>query len=206
MGEPTAREHFQKAETAMQQETHTRAARYANELLALRCGPDLLALGVFPDFKELTESFGMYRAVSDTLGRALLEQPGVALIAVGDGCTARTAATFAFRSQWTCYSVDPAARMLESYSSVRRLVIVQERVERWTLPSGHARAVIVAVHSHARLDAAVKACAGAERVDIFALPCCVGQQLGRKPDVERVDKSISSPKRTFVIWLDYREK
>lgn len=206
----TAHEHMGAAELMLQQDAHKRAMRYGDELFRIKCGPDLLALGVFPNLKELTESFGMYHAVRRALGWGLMADPSVALVAVGDGHQPRTGATFAFRSRWTCYSVDPQAQPSVRFTSVgrnrvERIHVVPARVEDWTLPPGYSRAVIAAVHSHAPLQAAVRACLSAARVDVFAMPCCVGQELSRPPDFERVDPCISSPKRTVRAWLDYRD-
>jgi hypothetical protein len=202
----TPREHMQAAERGLVLQAHQGASRYANELLRLTCAPDILAWRLFPDFKELTESFGMFRCVTDVLGMGLLAASNVALVAVGDGTTPRTGATFALRSSWQCFSVDPALKDKAGHEArIRRLVVVPARIEQWRLPRGYARAIIVAVHSHAPLSAAVAACsANVRRVDVFAMPCCVGQVLDRRPDVEREDRSIASPKRTIRAWLDYR--
>lgn len=206
----TPGDHLRLAEEMLQHQAHIRAAKYGDEFFRLGCAPDLLALGVFPNFKEVTESFGMFAAVRKALGWAVLADPTVALVAVGDGRQPRTAATFAFRSRWDCYSVDPAAQPsvrftpLHKTRPVNRLHVAACRVEEWTLPAGYSRAVIAAVHSHARLPEAVKACAFAPRLDVFAIPCCVGQELDRPPDFERDDPCIASPKRTVRAWLDYR--
>lgn len=199
----TPHQHMERAERGMLEEAHKRSMRYANELLALRCGPDLLALELFPDFKEVTESFGMFRIVQDVLGASLLRDPSVALVAVGDGCTPRTAATFAFRSSWSCHSVDPQLREGSRWVGVRGLSVHRCKVEQWKLVPWHSRCVLVAVHSHAALDAAVRACASASRVDVFAMPCCVGQELARQPNCVVTDKSIASPHRAVKVWLHY---
>src|SRR5579872_7431860 len=39
------------------------ALRYLNEFTKLKCAPDLLAWGLFPNAKEITESLGAYNAI-----------------------------------------------------------------------------------------------------------------------------------------------
>ncbi len=110
--------------------------RYLDNLVNLHCASDLLALGLFPDIKEVTESFAAYRAVLDFLTPHgwRLGDPGVTVIAVGDGAAPRTAATFAHRSSWECISVDP--RMKAAWlpgghraARVQRLTCHRARIE-----------------------------------------------------------------------------
>ena len=83
-------------------------ARYVNEMLRLGCAPELLRLRLFPDAKELTETFAVHEAVRSRLGGAYpLTDDTVTLVAVGDGNTPRTAALFAFLTRWHCVSIDP---------------------------------------------------------------------------------------------------
>jgi len=75
--------------------------RYVNEMLRLSCAPELLRLKLFPDAKELTESFSAYNAIRTHLADEFKPADGrVTLIAVGDGHTPRTAALCAFLTQW----------------------------------------------------------------------------------------------------------
>ena len=90
-------------------------SRYVTELLKLACGPELVRLRLFPDAKELTESFAANNAARSFLwsknaaGRARVDPADAAVtcVAVGDGNTPRTAALFAFLTRWHCVAVDP---------------------------------------------------------------------------------------------------
>ena len=90
-------------------------SRYVTELLKLACGPELVRLRLFPDAKELTESFAANNAARSFLwsknaaGRARVDPADAAVtcVAVGDGNTPRTAALFAFLTRWQCVAVDP---------------------------------------------------------------------------------------------------
>jgi hypothetical protein len=200
-----------RAMQMFQQQAHLKARRYMDDLVRMNCGPDLLALKVFPNAKEVSESMGAFYAVRKHLGDKLFGDSDVHVVAVGDGCTPRTAALFAFLTRWTCWSVDPRLVSKDKYAAVNRLHVVPTAVEQFKLPACK-RAIIVAVHSHADLTAAVKACAAAERVDVIAIPCCVLQELRlrkevidpRAPDVEYEDFGIGSPHRTVRLWIDLR--
>lgn len=173
---------------------------HLDEFLRLRCAPDLVGWDTYPNTKEITESFGAYAAVRAHLwSRFAPRDPSVLLVAVGDGSTPRTAVTFAMRSQWSCVSIDPKLREAAAWEArVRRLHCLPQRVEEVTLEA--ERAVIVAVHSHADLAAAVRA-VRARVLAVVAMPCCVPQALGVAPSVSYADWAIWSPHRTVSVWM-----
>ena len=176
--------------------------RYIDEFLGLRCAADLLAWGLFPSNpgKEVTETFATYRAVYNHVP-VQLNDPSVALVSVGDGHTPRTAATFAVRSKWQCYSIDPALRE-KDWSGIQRLTIHRRKVEDTILDLRDASAVvIVAVHSHALLKAVLDNVLGRPR-HLVTLPCCVPQEIPNRVFIGYQDTQIWSPKNTFRIWLD----
>jgi len=124
--------------------------RYINELWDCRCLPDLHTRNLFPNAKELTESCAAYNAVRNKARLFAFSDPTVTLIAAGDGCTPRTAAMFAFRSAWVCFSIDPNLRKTH-WPNIDRLHCLSQRVEDCD-PQHYPKLVIVAVHSHAPLD------------------------------------------------------
>ncbi len=171
--------------------------RYLDSFLALRCAPDMLAAGLFPNVKEITESMAAYRAARDHLGWDM-KDPNVHVVVVGDGCTPRTGATFAFRTKWDVHSVDPVLRM-KDYPEISRLRIHRCRVEETTFESPYPT-LIVAVHSHATLDNS-RLSVKAPKVAAIAMPCCVPLVLnGQDPDLEYEDYGVLSPKRTIKLW------
>jgi hypothetical protein len=175
--------------------------KYANELIRLACGPDLLALKIFPDAKEVAESFAAYAAVKKRLPTFDMTDPEVVLLAVGDGCQPRTAATFAFRTQWECHSIDPQLREPSKLiAGVNRLTLHASKVEAVRITSAR-RAVIAAVHSHAHFFAALDAVPNAEEVGVVVLPCC--EPLALPPggfDAAYDDDGIPSPERTVYVF------
>jgi len=178
---------------------------YLHELTRLRCAPDLLAMGLFPNAKEVTESFAAYHAVRSHLPGFSLSDRSITLLAVGDGVTPRTGATFALRSAWSCISIDPALRddnIRRVCSRVERLRAIPLHVQ-FVEPIECDRAIIVAVHSHAKLEDAVRS-VRAREVAVVAMPCCVPQPLATPPDVEFVDPGIASPQNRVLVWRNVR--
>ncbi|CAK0792130.1 unnamed protein product, partial [Prorocentrum cordatum] len=127
------------------------SSRYLSELLGLACGPELLRLRLYPDAKELTESFAAFRAVREHLGSAF--SPGdasVTVVCVGDGSCPRTAALFAFRTKWRCLAVDPQMRDPgQSWGGVERLEAVCAKIEECRYSA--ERLLLVCVHAHVGL-------------------------------------------------------
>lgn len=190
---------------AIEKETGIRL-RYLDNLVNLHCSQDLLALDLFPNIKEVTESFAAYRAALHYLTPRGWK-PGdetITGVFVGDGNTPRTGATFAFRSRWQCISVDP--RMKPSWCSggrkaarVERLHSHKLRIEDLSIVAD--RAVVVAVHSHADLASSVAA-VKAREVAVISMECCVPLTLPTPPDFSYNDPGVLSPHNRIDIWLN----
>lgn len=98
-------------------ETIRSHSRYMTELLKMSSGSELVRLRLFPDAKELTESFAANNAARSflypqkCLGSLKCgvdpSDSSVTCVAIGDGTTPRTAALFAFLTKWHCVAIDP---------------------------------------------------------------------------------------------------
>lgn len=175
--------------------------KYLAEFVTLSCAPDMLALRLFPNGKEISESFGAYDAVRYRLQQFRLDDPGVTVVCVGDGRTPRTAATFALRSKWTCISVDPMLKGgTRRWSAIKRLHLVAKRIQDVCFKAD--RVILVAVHSHADLTESVAAIR-AKELAIVAMPCCVRMELPKAPDLKYDEKGVISPCRSVSIWRSY---
>lgn len=172
--------------------------KYLGEFISMNCAPDMLSMRLFPNSKEISESFGAYDAARYRLPQFSLGDPSVSVVAVADGRTPRTAGTFAFRSKWTCYSVDPLLKGGKlRWAGIQRLHLVPDKIENFKLEA--KRVILVAVHSHAILSRAVQSI-HADELAVIAIPCCVPQTLAHPPDIEYQDRSIISPHRIIKIW------
>jgi len=140
-------------------------------------------------------------------GKDCLQHPDTTVVAVGDGCTPRTAGLFAFRSAWKCHSVDPRLNA-KSYFSIDRLFVHRitietamanfkvEKVRSSFRPD--PRMVVVAVHSHAPLE-----CVAELDPDIVvAIPCCVPQTFSADGYhyAEHRDVAILSQHNIVKTW------
>lgn len=179
--------------------------RYVDQFLRLRCREELADNELFPNTKELTESFAAADAVLHKVGLSPGDQ-GVVAVVVGDGSTPRTAATVALRSTWRVLSVDPALRLdlvRKWPRPIRRLELRASKVESLSeqLPG---RCVLVAVHAHVRLDRAIRSVerCGGDVVGAVALPCCgyTHEARGLSLVADYEDWGIWSPERRVVVW------
>ena len=176
--------------------------RHINQFLGLKCAPDLLEARVFPNGKEITESMGAFRAVWRHLDYNFGDRD-VTLVSVGDGNTPRTASLFAFRTAWNCVSIDPRLKKekwsIKKQTPIDRLIAIQKVVEDVDLH--FKKVVIVAVHSHATIEATLAHITGDQR-SMVAIPCCVPYEYHIHPNVEYRDEAIWSPMNNVKIWRD----
>lgn len=179
--------------------------RYVDQFLRLRCREELAENELFPNAKELTESFAAADAALHRTG-VNPRSTEVTAIVVGDGSTPRTAATLALRSNWHVVSVDPALRldrMAAWKRPIARLDLLAVPIERISaVLSGPT--LLVAVHAHVRLERAMRAVQqqGADVVAAVAISCCGFEHnapgLRLLEDYE--DWGIWSPERRVQVW------
>lgn len=178
-----------------------------------RRAADMLLLDVFPNAKEITESAAAVHATKTVLN-VHPGDPDVAVWCVGDGRTPRTAVLAAFTTNWRCISIDPMQQdRTGRCSHVRRLQQVPKctldvQPADITLGKTATTHVILAVHSHAPLDASIRHLMSMvdhpERVHVVAIPCCVHQNLtGCTPNVIYADNGIHSPHDKVMVWWDF---
>mmetsp|Transcript_26609 Transcript_26609/g.51221 ORF Transcript_26609/g.51221 Transcript_26609/m.51221 type:complete len:366 (+) Transcript_26609:98-1195(+) len=182
------------------------SSRYLSELLTLACGPDLLRLKLYPDAKELTESFAAFHAVRAHLGHSFSpSDPSVTAVCVGDGSVPRTAALFAYRTKWQCYSVDPQLREpSDRWGGIERLQAIRAKVEDCRFTAD--KLLIVCVHAHVGLAECLDVMDWKD-LGIVAMPCCnfySRLQLSGHDSaslvVEYYDTGIVSPHRLVRVY------
>lgn len=174
---------------------------YINSFVTSKCAPDLLLNGLFPNGKEITESWAMFEATRH-LGHGFeWDNKNVHCFVVGDGHVPRTGATFAFRTAWTVFSIDPC--LVPKLYDIQRLTLVRKKIE--DIP-GFAielkKTLIVLPHSHAKIkDCLEKIVTTTETRAVISMDCCVNQIIpGKAPDVEYEDESVWSPKNIVRVW------
>lgn len=170
---------------------------YIERFMGMRCAPDLLLHRMYPNAKEVTESFGCYEAAINNLSYSPSDKVNV--VCVGDGHTPRTAAMFAFRSSWNTYSIDPELRERTSWNRINRLTRITKRIQDAPL-SFSEPTVIVHCHAHVKVEDSLKQIKAPNR-SVITMECCVPQYLnGVKPDIEYVDNCVWTPCNRIKIW------
>lgn len=203
-GLPPLRIKDPEASRAVEKEAAPPFTRYVCELLNMTSGPALLELKLFPNSKELSESFACFAAwrahLADIFDR---RDTGVSVVCVGDGCTPRTAALFAFRTSWQCISVDPLLREGAWNDSVDRLQMLPSKIEDIAQISAE-RVLLVLPHAHVSLASVLQAVRWTQALAIVAMPCCnfyKAQTLPSAPPAfECDDPGVLSPHRLIRIW------
>ena len=192
--------------------------RYLNEFLRRRCSVDLLRLNLFPDAKEVSESFGMWEAVFRHVKiNEMKSLDGDAIIVVGDGMTPRTGVVCKFMSQgpWTCYSIDPIMRLDEgnqsddpddpsySFGNVEGVRILRGMIENYRIRCG--KAIIVMMHCHVTLSKVLESIDAESIEGVVCCPCCNWSESqrvfrGREADVIYEDTNIFTKKNEVRVW------
>lgn len=181
------------------------SARYVNRFISLNSLEEFGRYGLFPNVKEVTESFGMYNAVTSyvcgTDANINVKNDDVRVFVVGDGVTPRTAGLFAFMTKWDCYSIDPQMRD-KDYSEIKRLLVYRQKIEDSVYIPKHGKYhIILLPHSHADIQVSYDKLKN-DRTWIITMPCCVHHELNI-PCIEYKDPHVASPKNLIKVYSNY---
>lgn len=183
----------------------------------------LLAAGLFPNTKEITESASAFHAALRHLPSHVSRRTRtVRCFAIGDGKRPLTGALVATQTGWTVHSVDPRLehhymdhwfdKNLKNTPRWRpRLHCHNKRAEDLDLASvasdpSDELYIILAVHSHANLDwfqQRLRAHRPNVPILVVAIPCCVPQDITDQDYflIEDADDELilESPKRRVIV-------
>ena len=181
-----------------------RLNNYIDRFMGMKLAPDMLLNKLFPDSKEITESFGMLEAVKMVcrIKDIKLSDPSVTCLVVGDGHNPRTGALVSFSSLWQVESIDPQMRVRSLRTTdgtpFQRLKLTKERIADIEREFSHV--FILHPHSHAKLTDSLISIRGRRR-HLISMPCCVPDNI-EEPDFTYQDKYVHSPKNTINVWMD----
>jgi hypothetical protein len=171
---------------------------YIERFMGMSCAVDLLSHKMYPNAKEITESFGCFEAVVNNLPYDRDDKVNV--VCVGDGHSPRTAAMFAFRSPWDTYSIDPVLRQKGHWKQIKRLETINKRIQDVNLTFKDPT-VIVHCHAHVKIEDSLKSIS-APKISVISMECCVAQFIDkRKPDLEYTDHAVWTPCNRIKIWI-----
>lgn len=190
---------------------------------------DLLATGVFPNTKEVTESFAAVSAFHKHF-KFSNSRDEILFIVPGDGASPRTGTALAFKTKHQAVSVDPELNR-DKYENrgsigkssvvvgprsqnpfvVNRLGICKLRLWEFThyvnynpLPA-HFKMILVGVHDHVPTKELVDFynVFSEQLIGAIHIPCCFPNNWDNafnEPQFEYEDWGIHSPHRTVKVW------
>lgn len=182
--------------SSFERNSKNRPSYYINRFFALKCSLDLMLNRIFPNAKEVTESFAAFEATKFLDEEFDWRNSNVSVVCVGDGVTPRTGATFAYRTRWQCVSVDPAMRKLDY--PIQRLFCYKNHIQNLDLEF-KGPVLICCVHSHAKLSQCLDHIKGT-KISIINMPCCVKPDLPYYPTLMYKDDQIWSEKNLVEIY------
>lgn len=179
-------------------EKHARRYKslHINRFFSLKCAADLVANQLFPNCKEITETFGAFDACQYLNEEFDWGNKDINVVCVGDGTRPRTAATFCYRSAWKSWSVDPA--LTNRHYNIKRLTCIPKKIEEIRLEFNEPT-LICCVHSHAKLSDCIKSIT-APKINIINIPCCFKSDLPFHPCLTYQDDQIWSEKNIVEIY------
>lgn len=178
--------------------------RYLDDFIKLTCAPDLLVLKLFPNTKEITESQAMYHLVTAELIKRGIDRRDqkVCILEIGCGVKPRTSTLFAYRSNWTCFAIDPKVDDSRGYG--KRINSFKMRDDEFSKPKNlkfitdnFEVIIIVSVHGHGNPKALYDKIPDCFKKAVFEMPCCFPATLTE--GYYKIDREILSPKN-MIYW------
>lgn len=168
--------------------------RYINRFMGMKAAPDMLIRGLFPNAKEITESFGAFEA---TKYLPVDWKDDIAVVCVGDGHTPRTGAVFAFCTKWECVSVDPMLKVNKAWN-VDRLTTKRFKIQD-TFLEFDKPCIICMVHAHVMVSETLPYIKAPIR-HLITMECCVNLEHKAIPVADYEDDNIWSPKNRIKVY------
>lgn len=190
--------------------------RYIDEFLLLGCSRELLSMKIFPDGKEITESFAVYNAIRKHLNSEYFGTniSNVTAVVIGDGSTPRIGSVLCYRTRWNqVVSCDPMMKTHENYQEkIRNLTLIKNKIENVSINCKNNNIVVICMHAHVDIQLSLNSlCFDTQnncqnvRIAVIACPCCKWTDLQKRlyntrPDLTYKDISLCSEMNTIHIW------
>lgn len=209
-------------EELMKRSMLARDLRHIDEFMRLYASPKLLSLRLFPNAKEVSESFAAFAAVRQYMnGNWSFDDGDTLCISIADGHKPRTASIFHEMTKWRVISADPNMRedVIEAVKEPLPRLTALKCMAAELPKTSTRRLVICAVHAHNYND---KKAPGAKTANILvdvlnkvivedeilivALPCCHDLRIPGNPEnniteiFEYNDPGIWSVKNLVRVW------
>ncbi|AYV84331.1 MAG: hypothetical protein Hyperionvirus22_32 [Hyperionvirus sp.] len=165
--------------------------------------------------KEVLETATAIKTIQDYVyshtknraaGNALMDNPNVLCICVGDGIGPATGYLAAASTKWKVKSIDPQMSVeWETDSKIPTLQCIRNKVELVDFGEDSKGDVcfIISVHGHANFDELYKRMLTYKRVIALSIPCCphiTHHVTGVPPTLSFDEFEIPSPMRKILLW------
>jgi len=172
--------------------------KYINKFIRLKCAIDLLKWKMFPNAKEICETYAIRNAVYKFFPELNYGQE-LDCYVIGDGVVPRTGAFFACTTACNVWSIDPNLRTEGVHPKVQRLTCIKDKLENTHMKGDTI--IVVAPHAHADINYIC------EKWDfnvayIVSMPCCKKdyQVLSNRIGFHFKDTNIPSPENNIFGW------
>ena len=158
---------------------------------------------LFPNIKEVTESYGIFHACLEVCKRTNIARndPNVLIVVIGDGHRARTGVLCSSMSAWRALSIDPVIHTCPSFPKVKTIA---SKIEDIPEDINHDGPVILCFpHCHASITTTLgKIKSSNNNRHVISMPCCFKDDTVIKPSFSYIDEKILSDKNTINIYLN----
>ena len=181
--------------------------KYINQFIRLKSAPDLLAYKIFPNVKEICESYSCRNILYKFYPHIIMNDPNINIIVIGDGRQPRTGAFFAFTTAHNIISIDPnfSEKWANNNHTMDRLLCIKDRAER--LMFDYDNIVLIAPHAHVNINNLCQKWKF-KTMYIVSMPCCLKDQqiLNKKVGFHYRDTEIPSPENHLFGWKIIKEE
>jgi len=156
----------------------------------------MVPLKLWPSIKEFTECAAAYRALFEHLEPSVFGDEKVTCYVIGDGHRPQAAAIIGAKSRWKVFSIDP--KMRPGFATkLPKLLLRQQTAEDFSeIDFKASMSVLVAVHSHADLNAFWQRLPTNSKKVAVAIPCCFPQKIDNlDPIASYIDLAIAPKKK-----------
>ncbi|CAF1425601.1 unnamed protein product, partial [Adineta steineri] len=154
---------------------------YLDQFLQLICAPDLITMGLFPNAKEITESFAQCYSIDP-----LLQYD--------------TYADITFSNRRSLTTIDQC----KEWKNIKGLRMTRAKIQ--TVSIQCRKAIIVMMHAHVTIEDAINAVDASEGIyGVVTCPCCKWapyqeECFQQTPHEQYIDKRLLSAKNQINVW------
>lgn len=190
--------------------------KYINRYLSLHSSEEMQGLKLFPNLKEIQETFSLYENIFNIItpldNNINKDNEKIIAFVIGDGVSPRTAGFFSFLTKWSTVSIDPNMRVEQYLNKIRRCTVVKSTGEDFIKEDINKYLdyfdyyFIILPHSHMRNVHIFYNVLKDKKVWITNMPCCYPNQCYYLPIntwLTIKDNNVDSDKNIIHFYNNY---